>query len=174
MRDAQAWHAKIGKFCSVATGAVIGLGEHPSREYVSTHPIFYAARPWVGMDFLGRDHHDDSPLTVIGNDVWIGAHALIKAGITIGDGAIIGAGAVVTHDVPCYAVVVGVPARVLRSRFDDASVQYLLNLRWWDKSDEWLREHVELFRDLKELVDKVPVSTPVRAITRTAEGAAHE
>jgi carbonic anhydrase/acetyltransferase-like protein (isoleucine patch superfamily) len=84
--------------------------------------------------------------------VWIGHGALVLAGVKVGTGAIIGAGAVVTHDVPDYAIVGGVPARVIRYRFDVPLRERLLKSRWWELSDEWLEEHVDLFSSPTELL----------------------
>lgn len=81
----------------------------------------------------------------IGNSVWIGDNAIVLSGVTVGDGAVVGAGAVVTRDVPPFAIVAGVPARKVRSRFADEVVAELLELRWWDLPKERLREHAEFF-----------------------------
>lgn len=129
----------IGKFCSIACGAkfLFTSANHTKRS-LSTYPfpIFY--EEW-GLDPKNvADAWDNRGGITIGNDVWIGYEAVILSGVTVGDGAVIGARAVVTRDVPPYAVVGGVPARVIRSRFDEAAVQTLLRLRWWD----WDRETI--------------------------------
>ena len=99
-------------------------------------PIFY--EEW-GLDAKNiRDAWDNKGDIVVGSDVWIGYEAVILSGVTIGDGAIIGARAVVTHDVPPYTIVGGVPARPIRRRFDDDTVERLLRLRWWD----WERDKI--------------------------------
>lgn len=134
--------ARAGRYCSFARGLQVGLAQHPSG-WITTSPLPYVA------DFLNFERHfvdgddgwarelpvenfDARPFTTIGNDVWIGASAWLKDGITVGDGAIIGAHAVVTKDVPPYAIVVGSPARILRYRFDDAMIERLQRLCWWD------------------------------------------
>ena len=81
--------------------------------------------------------------------MWIGANVTILDGITIGDGAISGAGSVVTRDVPPYAIVGGTPARIIRFRFTDEEIRFLLKFRWWDKDQTWIRENGELFEDIK-------------------------
>lgn len=86
---------------------------------------------------------------LVGNDVWIGARAMLLDGVRVGDGAIVGAGAVVTRDVPPYAIVVGSPAKVVRFRFDDARIARLLQLSWWLWSDELIRQRVEAFSNVE-------------------------
>ncbi len=150
--------AKIGKFCSVARDVEIGLGSHPSRDFVSTHPIFYLARPAHGWNLTDRDMREEFATTVIGNDVWIGARALIKGGVTIGDGAIVGAGAVVTRDVPPYTIYVGVPAKLLRHRFDSDQITTLLSVRWWDWDEERLRSNAVDWLDINTFIEKLKVA----------------
>ena len=83
---------------------------------------------------------------IIGNDVWIGSHALILGGVKIGDGAVIGAGAVVTKDVPPYAVVGGVPARIIKYRFSQEIIDKLLEIKWWNLPENILKENIKLFQ----------------------------
>lgn len=88
----------------------------------------------------------------IGNDCWIGARVSIISGVTIHDGAVVLAGAVVTKDVPPYAIVGGVPARVLKYRYDEDTIQVLLNSQWWNRDIEWLRDNWELFNNIDEFI----------------------
>lgn len=132
---------KIGKFCSIACGArfLFTSANHAMRSLSNyTFPIFY--EEW-GLDSKDiRDAWDNKGDIVVGSDVWIGYEAVILSGVTIGDGAIIGARAVVTHDVPPYTIVGGVPAKPIRRRFDDDTAERLLRLRWWDwESDKIAR-----------------------------------
>jgi acetyltransferase-like isoleucine patch superfamily enzyme len=145
--------ATIGKFCSIAMGANVGMGQHPSH-YVSTHPAFYSASQPLGKSYSDRDIFVPFQRTNIGNDVWIGRNAMIKDGITIGTGAIIAAGAVVTKDVPDYAIVAGVPAKVINYRFDEKVRRTLLETRWWDMPEQWLEEHAALFSDPARFVER--------------------
>lgn len=130
---------RIGRFCSVAPGVEIGPGNHPTT-FLSTHPFQYGAS---GFDFWpafkGFDHGDlVVPMTVaksapiIGNDVWIGTRVFIPRGVTIGDGAVIAAGSVVTKDVQPYEIVGGAPAKHIRYRFDPETIAALLELKWWN------------------------------------------
>lgn len=142
---------KIGKFCSIAPYTIIGLAEHPVKNFVSTHPIFYRNIPTYGYDFTPQDNHVEITQTTIGNDVWIGAGVTVKSGLDIGHGAVIGAGAVVTKDIPPYAIYAGVPAHLIRYRFDRETISFLLKVKWWDKDIEWLRNNVSLLQNVSLL-----------------------
>ncbi len=91
---------------------------------------------------------------IIENDVWIGSDVKFLQGIRIGDGAVIGAGALVTKDVAPYAIVGGVPAKLIRKRFSDEDIEFLLELKWWDKGEEWIKENAEYFEDIDILKSK--------------------
>lgn len=123
----------IGRFCSIACGAKFLLtSANHKMSSLSTYPfpIFY--EEW-GLDVKDiRNAWDNKGDIVVGNDVWIGYEAVIMSGVTVGDGAIIGARAVVTKDVPPYTIVGGVPAKPIRKRFDDETISRLIKLRWWD------------------------------------------
>lgn len=139
-------NARIGQFCSIGPEATIGgLGRHPTH-WASTHPAFFSTHRQSGITFAESDHFDELPPVTIGNDVWIGARAVILDGVTVGDGAIVAAGAVVARDVPPYAIVGGVPARTIRYRFSQAVIDGFLRLRWWDWPEAELRRNAHLFR----------------------------
>ena len=133
----------IGKFCSIACGAkfLFTSGNH-SMQSLSTYtfPIFFDEWGLDGKDICRA--WDNKGDIVIGNDVWIGYEAVILSGVKIGDGAIIGTRAVVTKDVPPYTIVGGVPAKPIRHRFDDATIEKLEALRWWDWDDETIRRSI--------------------------------
>lgn len=137
-------NADIGKFCSLGQELRIGLGAHPTG-YVSTHPAFYANNK-AYPTFADKMYFDETGDRItIGNDVWIGYRALIMNGVTISDGAIVAAGAIVTHDVEPYSIVGGVPARHIRYRFDPYMIGELLRLRWWDLDPAELKTNFRLF-----------------------------
>jgi acetyltransferase-like isoleucine patch superfamily enzyme len=143
-------NAKIGRFCSIGFEAIIGLGSHPSR-YLSTHPAFYSVGGQSGLSFVSATTFSEYEKIAIGNDVWVGARAIILGGVAIGDGAIIAARTVVAEDVPPFAIVGGVPARVIRYRFPDDVRAELLNWKWWDISLENIRAVAEGFSSQTKL-----------------------
>ena len=130
----------IGRFCSIACGAkfMFTSGNHSMQSLANyTFPIFFDEWGLDAKDIC--DAWDNKGDTVIGNDVWIGYEAVIMPGVKIGDGAVIGTRAVVTKDVPPYTIVGGVPAKPIRRRFDDATVEKLEALRWWDWDEDRLK-----------------------------------
>lgn len=134
-------HTIIGRYCSIARTARAMNRNHP-MEFKSTHAFFF--NPNLGI--CDKDNIEHIPLD-IGNDVWIGHNAMIHPHVrSIGDGAVIGAGAVVNKDVPPYAVVVGNPARIVRFRFSKEVIQELLDSKWWEKSIEELKPHIRDFQ----------------------------
>ena len=134
----------LGKFCSVGPNVRIGLGMHPI-DRVSTYPGFYSPFASGATKFFTDPTALESLPVTVGNDVWIGANAIINDGVTVGDGAVVAAGAVVANDVAPYSVVGGVPAKVIRSRFEQEMVDFLLDLRWWDLEEETLRKNGAAF-----------------------------
>ena len=132
--DCQLIACDIGAFCSISDHVFIGGAEHP-LDWVSTSSIFQDVKHSGSVKRFARHKVPDTKRTVIGSDVWIGHGASIKQGVIIGHGAVVGTGAVVTHDVPPYAVVAGVPARIVKYRFDETTIQLLLDSRWWETSD---------------------------------------
>lgn len=130
---------KIGRFCSIAPGVKIALGEHPLH-HVSTHPFFFGSKNGFKFpDGVGSPrplNEKKYSAAVIGNDVWIGANAVICRGVTIGNGAVVAAGAVVTNDVAPYSIVGGLPAKHLKYRFDQVTIDALMASEWWDYTAE--------------------------------------
>ena len=134
---------KIGKFCSIACGAkFLFTSANHALGSLSTYPFPIFFEEW-GLDAKDiRQAWDKRGDIVIGNDVWIGFEAVILSGVTVGDGAIIGSRAVVTKDVPPYTIVGGAPARPIRRRFEDAVIEKLEALRWWDWDEEAIRRAI--------------------------------
>ena len=144
-------NAEIGKFCSIADHCRIGMGGH-SLNHISTSPIFLEKTNGCKESWTDKDLNPvKSKRVVIGNDVWIGSHVLINGGVTIGDGAVIGAGAVVVKDVPPYAIVGGVPAKIIRFRFDPEIVKMLEDISWWTYTPSELKSLIHVFQ--KDMVD---------------------
>jgi len=158
--EASVANCDVGKFCSIGPQAIVGgLGRHPT-DWVSTHPVFYSILGQVNITFADTNYYDELPRTTVGNDVWIGARAIVLDGVSIGDGAIVAAGAVVSRDVAPYAIVGGVPARLIRYRFDDHIVEKLLDLKWWDWPIKKLMNSAHLFRaDMSKTIELILKNT---------------
>ena len=126
INGAKVFYAKIGKYCSLGYGIILGGGEH-NISSITTYPLRARVLGELTMDEFPEQRH-----CIIGNGVWIGNNVIVKQGVTIGNGAVIGSGAVVTRDIPPYAVAVGVPARVIRFLFSNEDIQYLEDVKWWN------------------------------------------
>ena len=153
----------IGRFCSIACGAkfLFTSANHAMRS-LSTYPFPIFFEEW-GLDRTRvADAWDNKGDIVVGSDVWIGYEAVVLSGVTIGDGAIIGARAVVTRNVPPYAIVGGVPARLIRKRFDDKTIETLLRLKWWNWPSEKIARHIAAIQNgrLDELTESFTSAPP--------------
>ena len=144
----------IGKFCAIGPDCKVGLGKHPSSIFVSTHPIFFSTLGQAQITFADVDYFDEFENITIGNDVWLGANVIVVDGVNISDGAIISAGSVVTKNIPPYAIVGGVPAKIIRYRFKKDEIEKLLKLKWWDKDIEYLRNNFIKFHDIKGFLNE--------------------
>lgn len=134
-------HTSIGKYCAVSWDTTINAISHPHNHLtMSAFPYV----PYVG-NFV-KERKQTYQKVIIKNDVWIGANSVIMPGISIGNGAIIGAGAVVTKDVPDYAIVVGVPAKVIKYRFSPEIIEQLLLLKWWDLNPELIKKNISVWQ----------------------------
>ena len=134
----------IGRFCSIAYDVKIGLGNHP-LERTSTHPFSYKKKyGFVEADQLFETEITES--TIIGNDVWIGANAIILAGVKVGDGAVVGANSLVMNDVDPYSIVVGTPAKHIKYRFDRETREKLLNDKWWNWDEKTIKKNIHKFQ----------------------------
>lgn len=146
-RNSIVQNANIGSFCSIANDVFIGLGTHPSHLF-STSPLFYRVNNTFDIKLIETDYDFSEYQTIeIGHDVWIGARAMIMDGITIGDGAIIAANAVITKDVPPYAIMGGVPAKIIKHRFSAEKIKKLQLKQWW------LLPLIEIKKMMEELND---------------------
>lgn len=142
----------IGAFCSIASYCAIGGGKHPINA-VSTSPVFYDGRNSIGRNFSSIPEEKNQGVE-IGNDVWIGEAVFINDDVKIGTGAVIGAHSVVTKDVPPYAIVAGTPAKILRFRFDEDTVQRLLDSKWWEWPDERLTKNADRFFSVQQFLQE--------------------
>lgn len=142
----------IGNFCSIGGNCGIGGGMHPI-DRVSTSPVFLKGRNIMHKHFA-EFPYEPSKLVQIGNDVWIGDGVYIRSGVSIGNGAIIGAHAVVVHDVEPYTIVAGVPAREIRKRFTEETVENLQKIQWWDWPNNKLQEFGQWFNNPELLIEK--------------------
>lgn len=149
--------AKIGKFCSLGNNIKVVQATHPSHTFVSTAPVFFSTmsqsnRTFADVNYFEEILHISGRSVIIGNDVWIGNDVTIKGGVTIGDGAIVAMGSVVTKDVPPYAIVGGVPAKLIRYRFNENQIKKLICYRWWDKEDSWLKDNYRVFHNIENFL----------------------
>ncbi len=152
--------ARVGRYNSIGPNVATILGRHPLDQHVSTHTALFDASAPHGFTytdvttFRAEEYLDEKAgiRVIIGNDVWIGNDVRILSGVTIGDGAVIGCGAVVTKDLEPYGIYAGIPAKLIRKRFDDETIEALLKLRWWDQGEDWIRSHISQFENVEELI----------------------
>ena len=151
--------SEIGRFCSIGSNVCVIHGSHPIN-FVSTHPAFYSNNCTGlffdnGLIFQEYKYSDSSQkyFVSIGNDVWIGNNCLILQGVSIGDGAIIAAGSVVTKNVEPYSIVGGVPAKIIKYRFEKKYIDKLMKLSWWNKDLDWIENNACNFSELDKLLE---------------------
>ena len=148
----QAKNFVIGNYCSVGSDVTIGVSLHPI-DLISTHPCFYSNNKGFETFADKMYFKEETKLITIGNDVWLGSKATIMPGVTINDGAIVAYGSLVTKDVPPFAIVAGVPAKIIKYRFNDDVINELLRIKWWDWNDTFIKEHYKLFLDIPAFVN---------------------
>lgn len=151
--DCQIINCEIGRFSSIANNVVIGGAMHPV-DWVSMSPVFYEGKDSVSKKF---SLHKRAPekITIIEHDVWIGQNAMIKQGLKIGIGAVVGMGSVVTKDVEPYTIVAGNPAKVIKKRFNENTITELLESKWWEFDDDKLLEYSKYFTSPDEFLKSV-------------------
>lgn len=151
-------NTKIGRYCCIGGNVKTVTGNHPVRQFVSVHPAFYSMRKQSGFTYVTKEkfpdfnyiQEEEKLSVIIGNDVWIGENVTILEHVVIGNGAVVAAGAVVTNDVPDYAIVGGIPAKIIRYRFDKKTIDFLEKANWWDKPQAWIEKHAEMFETVEK------------------------
>jgi acetyltransferase-like isoleucine patch superfamily enzyme len=151
---------KIGMYCSIAENVVFLTKTHPVREMVSTHPCFYSLKKQCGFTYAKEQMFNEEPKLEgskysieVGNDVYIGYGVTVIGPCRIGDGAVIAAGAIVTGDIPEYAIVGGIPAKIIQFRFADDVINYLKAFKWWNKPTEWIGRHAGAFTSIERMME---------------------
>ena len=153
-------NAKIGRYTSIGPCVSNIIGRHPTRTFASLHPAFFSLAQQVGFTYATSQLFEEYKYAdekqnsiIIGNDVWIGAHSLILEGVTIGDGAIVGAGSVVSKSIEPYTIYAGNPMNYRRKRFSDSDIEFLLTLRWWDNDAKWIQNYAPYFANVSQLIE---------------------
>lgn len=141
----------IGKFCSIATGVTFMMGgtQGHTYEWIASYPLDFLEEDFDGYDKVKPKAQKLKGDTVIGNDVWMGAEAMIMPGIKIGDGAVIGARSLVTKNIGPYEIWAGNPAKLIKKRFHDDEIKKLLDIKWWDWPIDTIKTHLHLIRSNK-------------------------
>lgn len=151
--------ADIGRFTSIGFRASQIIESHPYKEpFVTTSPLFFSTKKQVGVSFTNMQmveeykyYDEDRKIAFcIGNDCWVGYDVCFIGGIKVGDGAVVLSRAIVTKDVPPYAIVGGIPAKVIGYRYDEDTIRMLLETKWWNKPVEWLKAHSDLLCDMEK------------------------
>lgn len=155
--------ARIGRFCAIGENVRTALGLHPVSNFVSIHPAFFSTQKQAGFTFVNNQLFEEHKfvdiekkfVVEIGNDVWIGNNVIIMDGIKIGDGAVIAAGAIVTKDVEPYSIVAGVPAKNIKYRFDEFTIKFLLDFKWWNKNFKWIKNNSSYFLSVESFIQSL-------------------
>lgn len=167
-------YGKVKKYCCIAGNVHVINGFHPTNTIVSIYPAFYTKFHSTTGSYVKENYYDEFRYAdqeeklpvIIGNDVWIGFGALLLAGVTIGDGAIIACGAVVTKNVEPYSIVAGIPAKKIGQRFNDDQIKMLLKIKWWDNSLEWIKKNADMFLDINKFLNDYTEKTSEELISK--------
>lgn len=151
--DSSLPNCSIGRYCSIGPKVHVVVPTHPTKTFVSTSPVFYSTAKQCGASYVKTNKFNeilsiDGRNAIIGNDVWLGQGVTLIGGIRVGDGAIVAMNAVVTKDVPPYSIVGGVPAKIIKQRFNEEQVNALLKSEWWNKPENWIVEHADYFENI--------------------------
>jgi len=155
-------NAHIGSYTTISNNVQFVIGRHPAKKFVSIHPAFYSQILQSGFSYVNSQKFEEYQYVdkenrvsfKIGNDVWIGHNVCIQESVTIGNGAIIAMGAVVIKDVPDYAIVAGVPAKIIGWRFEEHQIEFLKEIQWWDWNEDKIKKYAEDFEDIDRLMEK--------------------
>lgn len=156
-------NTRIENFTSIGSNVTVINTTHPTQKFVSTSPVFFSVLKQASFSYVKKQKFqeqiyidkNEKVSVFIGNDVWIGENVTILGGIKINDGAIIGANSLVTKDVPSYAIVGGIPAKIIRYRFNDGDIDFLKKIEWWNKDEKWIKRHADYFEDIELLKSKM-------------------
>lgn len=148
----------VGSYCSISEKVTFITKTHPVNTFVSSHPCFYSLKKQSGFTYVDEQLFDEEPCLggksdsiEVGNDVYIGFGVTIIGPCRIGNGAVIAARAVITGDVPPYAIVGGVPGKLIKYRFSKEDIDFLERLQWWNRSQQWIKEHAKYFGSVEKL-----------------------
>lgn len=153
--------AAVGRYCSIANRVHSITGMHPTKKFVSTSPVFFSPVKKNGNTYVSKFKFEEVAVfadknvsVIIGNDVWIGENVSFIGKIEVGDGAIIAANSTVVKDIEPYSIVGGTPARLIRKRFEEEQIEFLLKFKWWNKDVTWIKEHANDFEDIISFMEK--------------------
>jgi len=146
------FNTKIWKFCSIWSNCQFWLGKHPTKDFVSTHPMFFSTKKQAQITLVEKDYFSEYEEIAIWNDVWVWNNVIILDWVKVWNWAIIWAWAVVTKDIPDYAIVGWIPAKIIKYRFSENEIQFLLKEKWWDKDIKWLKENFKIMQNINNLI----------------------
>lgn len=146
----------IGRYTSIGSGVKTVIGSHPTEKKTALHPAFSMKDNITGLTYVKEDRYEGAQgvRTEIGPDVWLGNDVRIMGGVKIGPGAVVGAGAIVTKDLPAYSINVGIPAKTIKYRFTEEQIKKLLDVKWWEKDEQWIKAHIDDFEDVEKFLNE--------------------